>query len=313
MMEIQGILKVGITGNQLPEGLFNAEPGNRVHCAISGFYSVNDPEGTTDLSAYNRYKSIAELLEHSDAMVIDFHYPDALLYVEKALKSFRHVYLTSAKNIHRSDYIFLQKIAEESNVVLFPDYGVNYRGLFKNIWASAGDLIFAQIHHMLPETFPLGIPDHMFSAVLDDLSFFSLKHENLRKIGACAMGYPGTRLGMVSSRIDFDTGLSLQLLIENGADDVLTAEFFFQGEKISFRMEDRQLRLKVLNYGSSEETVTVLPDNDSGHKAGLAAFCEIVFNAGNMAIPTHHLFKNYFVAKSLMDKVSYFIPEAGVS
>lgn len=112
------MIKTGIYYNGKSENSFLSELNNIWELNIVGYYSIGH---NYYLNCYKKYHNYDTLLEDVDAIIIlsdDFLITD----LTKTLKKRKHLYFINPQNINLDEIKFLYKLANESNVVILPDF-----------------------------------------------------------------------------------------------------------------------------------------------------------------------------------------------
>lgn len=162
------------------------------------------------------YPTLEALLRYVDSIVINHNNFEDISIISKCLKNFKHVFLIEAQNLKYDDFIYLEKIAEESNVRLYLEFGSLGFGILNDLHDTLKDFQYIDITHTFAPNEGICVGGRLSLALLRDLNFLTnLVSANVKKINANGWGFCEPGAGMLNVKIDFDNGTSANLLLVN--------------------------------------------------------------------------------------------------
>jgi len=211
------MIKFGIIGSDRHLHQLAHLVKNTAEFELTGWYDDNFEKGNTiDFPGLITYPSIDALFRYVDAVAISCKSDNPVYIVCKCLKHFKHVFLTDAQCLKYHDYNYILKIAEESNVKFYPEFGSFIPDKIENLIPNVKDVQFIDINHTFSLNEGICVDGRLSLALLRDINFITnFLKANVKKINANGWGFCEPGAGMLNAKIDFDNGASANLLLVN--------------------------------------------------------------------------------------------------
>jgi hypothetical protein len=162
------------------------------------------------------YPTCEALFRYVDAVVINFDVAGNVPLIIKCLKNFKHVLSMDTQGIRHKDFEYLEKIAEESNVKFYPEFGEPIFKISEKLYSSLSGFHYMNIHHSIGCWPIVTGEEKIFSALLQNLSLLmNLTGANIKKISANGWNFCDPGSGMLNVKLDFDNGSITNMLIVN--------------------------------------------------------------------------------------------------
>jgi hypothetical protein len=208
--------KIGIIGSSMPlihlADLINVTDG----LELTGRYEGDNKSDAHFPKNAVLYPTLEALFRYVDSVVINHNDFKDISTVCKCLKHFKHVFLTEAQNLKYDDFIYLEKIAEESNVRLYLEFGGIAMRIPDEFPDNFKDTQYVDINHTFAPNEGICVGDRLSIALLHDLNFLTnLVSANVKKINANGWGFCEPGAGMLNVKVDFDNGTYANLLLVN--------------------------------------------------------------------------------------------------
>lgn len=274
------MIKVGIIGQDsqllhLPDLIVKQN-----NIELTGWYNENNVCTKIPLVSDNLiiYPTVEALFRYSDAIVISHQSITDITLVIKCLKHFKHVFLTDAQYLKYDDFIYLEKIAEESNVKFYPQFGSITFDSMHDLLDGLEDLLYIDINHTFSPQEGICVDGRFSLALLRDLYFLTdLIFARVKKVSANGWGFCEPGAGMLNAKIDFDNATSANLLLVN-SNKPRQLQVVLYGKSVITRVnaDDHLLRVtqETLNHGqinSFEKEITTASSLNNELKLFVAA------------------------------------------
>lgn len=162
------------------------------------------------------YPTLEALFRYVDAVIINFDVSWNVLLIAKCLKSFKHVFSVDAKSIKFKECEYLEKIAEESNVKFYPEFGNSILRVPEKLQESFLDFQYINIHHNLNYAQGGVVGERLSFALLQDLSsLLGICKTNVKRVNASGWNFCEPGLGMINARLDFENGSIINFMISS--------------------------------------------------------------------------------------------------
>ena len=123
-----------------------------------------------------------------------------------------------AQNLKYDNFIYLEKIAEESNVKFYLEFGGHVPAIIEGLIDISKDIHYIDINHTFGPNEGICVDNRLSLSLLRDLNFVTnLVKANIKKISANGWGFCEPGAGMLNTKLDFDNGASANLLLVNSA------------------------------------------------------------------------------------------------
>jgi hypothetical protein len=169
------------------------------------------------------FSSLESLLRHVDAVVVNCNSEGSVAKVCQSLKHFKHVFLMEAQYLKYKDYSYILKIAEESNVKFYPEFGNIVPESIEKLIDGFEDVQFVDVNQTFSPTEGICEDGRLSLALLRNIAFVGIfLKSNVKKINTNGWGFCEPGAGMLNAKIDFDNGASANLLLANSANPCQT-------------------------------------------------------------------------------------------
>lgn len=211
------MVKIGIIGsgsqlNHLTNLLRNSDDFELIGC-FDDNYANFDPSISEKLLTFS---SLETFLKQVDSVVIGCNSEGCVSKVCQCLKRGRHVFLIDSQYLNYGDYTSILKIAEESNVRFFPEFGSFVPENIENLIDGLADVQFVDVNQTFSPSEGICVDGRLSLALLRNITFIgSFIKANIKRINANGWGFCEPGAGMLNAKIDFDNGASANLLLTN--------------------------------------------------------------------------------------------------
>ena len=255
------------------------------------------------------YPTLDALFRYVDAVVVSHKNMTDVSSIIKCLKHFKHVFLTDAHCLKYDDFVYLEKIAEESNVIFYPEFGSitseNVPGLLENL----KDLQYIDINHTFSPNEGICVNGRLSLALLRDLHFITdLVQANVKKVNAHGWGFCEPGAGMMNARIDFDNASSANLLLANSIKP-RQLQVVLYGKSTITRISAIDNIFKInqesLSMGQINDFEKILPA-DSGLKTELKLFVSSIQQMASGFRSVENKYKSIRIAHLVHEKINHF-------
>ena len=209
---------------------------------------INDGYNNESLPLFNglvTYPSLDALFQNVDAIAVNSCTPDSISIIIKSLKHFKHVLLMDAQSLTYTDYNTILKIAEESDVTFYPEFGCFMPESIENFTDCLNDIQYIDINQTFSLNEGICVDGRLSLALLRNVNFItSFLRANVKKINANGWGFSEPGAGMLNSKIDFDNGASANMLLVNSIKPrQVQAVLYGKSETISINAIDNIFRI----------------------------------------------------------------------
>ncbi|HEY4789317.1 MAG TPA: hypothetical protein VIH57_24875 [Bacteroidales bacterium] len=185
---------------------------------LTGWYNdrCKDLEDAIFPDNFIEYPTLEALFRYVDSVVVNLKTVSDPTIITKCLKYFKHVFLTDAQYLKYDDFGYFEKIADESNVKFYPEFGRLTSESIDSFLFGLKDLLYIDINHTFSPNEGICSGGKLSLALLRDIDFLTnLIHANVKKVFANGWGFCEPGAGMMNARIDFDNASSANLLLIN--------------------------------------------------------------------------------------------------
>lgn len=212
------MIKIGIIGTDSKVFQAGKLARNLEGFQMSGCYGDDSLKlkELADLYQFEMFDSYASLCEKSDAVIVNAGIADSFTIIGNCLRNFKHVFVVDANCLRQPDFVYYQKLAEESNVWFYPEFGFKGDPVLDVLSEYEADLQFVDIRHSLGGRNKLRFGSSLSSLLLNDLTFlYGVTHANVQRVNANGWNFNPAGTGMISARFDFDSAVLANLLVLN--------------------------------------------------------------------------------------------------
>ncbi|MDP4208803.1 MAG: hypothetical protein Q8928_08330 [Bacteroidota bacterium] len=212
------MIKIGIIGTDSKVFQAGKLVRNIEGFQVSGCYGDESLmlKEQADLYQFEVFDSCGSLSEKSDAVIINAGTPDYFNIISNCLRNFKHVFVVDANCLRQPDFVYYQKLAEESNVCFYPEFGFKGASVLDVLSEYKADLQFVDIRHSLGGSNKLRFGSSLSSLLINDLTFlYGVTHANVQRVNANGWNFNPAGTGMISARFDFDNAVLANLLVLN--------------------------------------------------------------------------------------------------
>lgn len=220
-VNILGMVRIGIIGSDYYSIQFANLVKGTVDVEFIGFYDEKpDTRIQPEWGSQPIFKSFESLLNCVDAVIINCKSADFVSKATLSLKRYKHVFLLEAKCLRYSEYCQLLKIAEESNTVLYPEFGILIPEHIDDLINVNEPVHFIDIKQTFSMAEGICFNGRFSKALLQSVDFAgNLIKANAKKINAQGWGFTEPGTGMIHAIIDFDNGSSVNILLSNSLNE----------------------------------------------------------------------------------------------
>jgi hypothetical protein len=182
------------------------------------------------------YPTLESFFRYVDAVVLTHDLTSDILPIATCLKNFKHVFLLGAQYLKYPDFIYLEKIAAESNVILFPEFESHSANFQEALSDYINDVQFIEVTHTFPVTEEYCLSGRFSSSLICNLVLLTdLIRANVKRINANAWDFTESGAGMLNARIDFDNGSAANITLTNSIHPKqLQIEIYGKSEIVKF-------------------------------------------------------------------------------
>jgi hypothetical protein len=223
---------------------------------ITGYCMNNEIDNSLNHNLLS-YQTIEALFRYTDAVVLSHGPLKNVSIICKCLKHFKHVFLFGAQYLQYDDFTYLEKIAEESNVRFYPDFGTPASELLAGLCESLKDVQYIDLNHTFSATEGICDDGRLSLALLRDLNFLTdIVRVNIKKVTANGWGFCEPGAGMLNANIDFDNGAAANMLLVNSVKPrQLQIVLYGKSEIVRINLFDNTLKVtkESLTMGQTED------------------------------------------------------------
>lgn len=267
-----GMIRIGIIGSDKRLLSVVDQIKAMENIRLTGFLSEEGISATAPCAT--GYVSIEELLYHIDAVLLSSDVSMNTELIERCLKKFKHVLAIDVRAISYERMAYLEKIAEESNVIFYPDFGETLISLPKTIGLT--QFCYAGIKHSINY---YSEHENLSDILIQDINWIlNLSGANIKKINASGWSFCNPGSGMLNVRLDFDNGSTANIVLENlAATKQFQASFYdtFTKTNISFEGATGQVIVLSLKTGEAEG-FTIAPSQGVSLLKALSLFISAI-------------------------------------
>lgn len=306
------IMKIGIIGADKLAHLVANLIKNIEGLEMTGCYHC-DYSLSMEFATYHKivpYPTLEAFLKNVDAIVINLNTNNAMLLIETCLKCFKHVFVTEAQQLGYKNYLRLEKIAEESNVRLYSEFGLDHGFILEDIAKRSNDLLFINASHTYAMNEGICMRGLLPSFILQDINIIlRLIKANVKKINANCWSFNQPGAGMLSAKLDFDNGTSCNLLLVNSGNyeerhmtlyyktEIIQIDFIENYIKVTSNSDYTDGRQKTIKYA-------LTPENSLMHEIKL--FQLSVQNNLSALRSADDKYKSIKVSHLIEEKINHF-------
>jgi hypothetical protein len=249
-------MKIGIIGTDQLSHLITDLIKNIDGLEITGCYD-SDYTLTKEFASLHQivpYPTLEAFFRYVDAVVINLNPNDSHSVIENCLKHFKHLFLTGAQYLSYENYLRIEKIAEESNVKFYPEFGINIESNLHDIAKKCNDLLFININHTYTTCQAIYMNGLLPALILQDINLvLSINQANVKKINANGWSLNQQGIGILNAKLDFDNGTSSNLFILNsGHNEELKALLYYKSEIIQVDSVNDSVKITIKDYNDNQ-------------------------------------------------------------
>lgn len=211
----KNMIKFGVLIDEDPVKEYLRQLSGKMPFEISGFFQLkrNSELYSTPLLAGKEFISYDELIEKSDAILfLSGNHPDSEK-VNRAIKRFKHVFLSKALNIEDQRYFEMVELAREANVLVCTGNPLLYNSAFLSLCNEITHPVHVEIRRKNKPEFKSDT--NIIRELITDIEFLlSIIKANPKKIVPGGIQETRNIPTMINTRIEFDNGASASLIYD---------------------------------------------------------------------------------------------------